>query len=233
MLGLALEAKESFLDLVFPRRCVACERSGAFICDDCQAALPVIGSPRCHRCGNPGPNPCLCIAEATRIWPLDGMRSVFEFESPVREAILALKYSNLRSVGETLSGYLEEMLAQDDLAFDLIVPVPLHKRRLRQRGYNQSEVIARHVGKMTGTIVEAKTLRRVTYAGPQARAASADERRTNVAQAFQFEGGSLVGVKIAVIDDVTTTGATLRACATALKRGGAAEVWGITVAREL
>ena len=219
--------------MVFPRRCVACDRSGAFICAECESNLPTIGAPRCYRCGNPGPNPCLCIAEATRVWPLDGMRSAFEFESPVREAILALKYANLRSVAGTLSGYVADMVIQDGLEFDLLAPVPLHKRRLRQRGYNQAQIIAQHLGEVLGVEVDERRLRRVTYAGPQARASTADERRANVARAFLCEPGSMEGRKIAVIDDVTTTGATLRACAAALKRAGATEVWGVTVAREL
>ena len=227
------EARDSFLDLIFPRRCVACNRSGAFICGECESKLPIIGAPRCHRCGNPGPNPCLCIAEATRVWPLDGMRSVFEFESPVREAVLAFKYSNLRSVGSVLSGYVGEMLTKDGLEFDVLAPVPLHKRRLRQRGYNQAEIIAQHLGERLGVKVDERLLNRVTYAGPQARASTADERRTNVARAFQCDAGKLEDVRVAVVDDVTTTGATLRACAAALKRAGAGEVWGVTVAREL
>ena len=76
-------------------------------------------------------------------------------------------------------------------------------------------------------------MRRVTYLGPQARASTADERRANVAQAFECRPGRVEGKRVAVIDDVTTTGATLRSCAAALKRDGAVEVWGITVAREL
>ena len=226
-------ARDSFLDLLFPRRCVACDRLGEFICPECESGMPVIGAPRCHRCGNPGSSPCLCIAEGTRIWPLDGMRSAFLFESPVREAVLALKYANLRSVGRALSGYAAEMLTKDNLYFDVLVPVPLHGRRLRQRGYNQSQIIAGHLGKELGIEVESRLLRRITHAGPQARAATADERRANVARAFQCGPGSLEGRKIALIDDVTTTGATLRACASALKRAGAGEVWGVTVAREL
>ena len=225
--------RESFLDLLFPKRCVACDRHGAFICGECESGLPVIGMPRCHRCGNPGTNPCLCIAEADRVWPLDGIRSGFEFESPVREAILALKFANLRSVGGTLSGHLAEMLREDGLTFDVLAPVPLHKRRMRERGYNQSEILAAGLGKEMGVEVDGRCLRRVTYVGPQARASSADERRANVAQAFECRAGRVEGKRVAVIDDVTTTGATLRACAEALKRAGAGEVWGVTVAREL
>ena len=195
--------------------------------------MPLMATPRCHRCGNPGPDPCLCIAKAERIWPLDGMRSGFEFESPVREAVLALKFANLRSVGGKLSEYLVEMLRQDGLKFEVVVPVPLHKRRMRQRGYNQSAILATGLGREMGVEVDRGCLRRVTYVGPQVRASTADERRANVAQAFECGPGRVEGKRVAVIDDVTTTGATLRACAAALKRAGAAEVWGITVAREL
>ena len=221
------------LDLLFPKRCVACDRQGAFICGECESGMPVIGTPRCHRCGNPGPGPCLCIAAADRVWPLDGIRSGFEFKSPVREAILALKFANLRSVGSTLSAYLAGTLRGDDLKFDVLMPVPLHRRRMRQRGYNQSEILAAGLGKEIGVEVDGCCLRRMTYLGPQARASTADERRANVAHAFECRPGRVEGKRIAVIDDVTTTGATLRACAAALKKVGAGEVWGITVAREM
>ena len=193
----------------------------------------MIGEPRCHRCGTPGPTPCLCIAASDRVWPLDGIRSAFEFESPVREAILTLKFGNLRAVGGALSEYIVEMLSKDGLRFDVLTPVPLHPRRMRQRGYNQSEIIAMGLGRGMNAEVDKRSLRRVTYVGPQARASTADERRTNVAQAFECRPGRVEGKRVAVIDDVTTTGATLRACATALKKAGAVEVWGVTVAREL
>ena len=130
--------------------------------------MQVIGAPRCHRCGNPGPGPCLCIAAADRVWPLDGMRSGFEFETPVREAILALKFANLRSVGSILSAYLAETLREDGLEFDVLMPVPLHRRRMRQRGYNQSEILAAGLGKEMGIEVD----KGVLATGDVSRAAS-------------------------------------------------------------
>lgn len=151
----------------------------------------------------------------------------------MREAILTLKFGNLRAVGGALSEYIVEMLSKDGLRFDVLTPVPLHPRRMRQRGYNQSEIIAMGLGRGMNAEVDKRSLRRVTYVGPQARASTADERRTNVAQAFECRPGRVEGKRVAVIDDVTTTGATLRACATALKKAGAVEVWGVTVAREL
>lgn len=193
----------------------------------------MIGTPRCYRCGNGGSSPCLCVAAADRVWPMDGMRSGFEFESPIREAILALKFANLRSIGGLLSTHLGEALREDGLSFDVLTPVPLHKRRMRERGYNQSEILAKGLGKEMGIQVDGRCLHRVRYVGAQARAATAEERRANVAQAFEGRPGRVEGKKVAIIDDVTTTGSTLRACAAALKRAGAAEVWGITVAREI
>ena len=88
------------------------------------------------------------------MWPLDGIRSGFEFESPVREAILALKFANLRSVGSTLSAYMAGTLRGDGLEFDVLTPVPLHKRRMRERGYNQSEILAVGLGKEMGIEVD-------------------------------------------------------------------------------
>ena len=94
-----------------------------------------------------------------------------------------------------MSAYVAELLKGDGLEFDVLTPVPLHKRRMRERGYNQSEILAVGLGKEMGIEVDGGCLRRVTYLGPQARASTADERRANVAQAFECRPGRVKGKK--------------------------------------
>jgi ComF family protein len=131
-----------------------------------------------------------------------------------------------------MGGLLAECLRAQGVSGDILVPVPLHPRRLRQRGYNQAELVAREVGRRLGVPVGRGVLKRVRHSLPQARAASREERHANVAGAFQSRR-ELHGLRVLVLDDVTTTGATLAACATVLQAAGVESVWGVAFAKEL
>ena len=151
-----------------------------------------------------------------------------EYDGLLRVAIHALKYEGRRSVGPGLSR-LMALRAHDLLeGADLVVPVPLHRGRQRERGFNQSDMLARGLG-----VPVSRTLRRTRSTRPQVGLA-AHERRENVADAFTMErraAGSLLGKVVVLIDDVTTTGATLDACARVLIASGARDVRAITAAR--
>ncbi len=225
--------KENVLDLLFPLHCVGCGREGDLICSDCQADLPRIAPPWCPRCGLPISRPQICgtCREAPPV--LDGLRAPFRFEGAIREAVHSLKYKNLRVMAAPLARLLAEHLDEEPAPSDLLVPVPLHPKRLRERGYNQSQLLAQSLSQLVALPVATDSLRRGKDTAPQARASSVDERRANVAHAFTCKPGLVGGKRVLVIDDVTTTGATLDACAVALKKAGAASVWALTVAREL
>jgi ComF family protein len=116
----------------------------------------------------------------------------------------------------------------------VLVPVPLHPRRLKERGYNQSLLLVRELSRRNGAPVDASSLKRIIHTTPQARTSSSSERHRNMLGAFRC--GSGIGKSkrvLLIIDDVSTSGATLDACARALKAAGAASVWGLTVAREI
>jgi ComF family protein len=115
----------------------------------------------------------------------------------------------------------------------VLVPVPIHPRRLRERGYNQSALVARELGRLSGLPVVEGSLVRCGQAPPQVRAAGAEERRRNVAAAFTCRDRRLAGKKVVLIDDVSTSGATLDSGAAVLKSAGADSVWGLTIALEL
>ena len=227
------QIKDTFLDLLFPLYYVGCGREGDLICIRCRDALPRIEPPWCYICGLPRSGPCVCGTNRSKTWLLDGLRSPFRFEGTIREAIHSLKYRNIRAIAGPLAEYLADYHRGESLKTDVLVAVPLHSKRLRERGYNQSELLARSLAKAGGLPLIADCLHRTRDTPPQARSTNVEERRANVARAFSCKPGSVTGKSVLIIDDVTTTGATLEACAQELKKAGAISVWALTVAREL
>jgi len=229
----AIKLKGMALDFLFPRRCVGCGNEGDFICSSCRRSIARIIPPLCPLCGGPQPDGASCSSCAGWRVQIDGIRALFQFHGVVRQAIHQLKYRNLRAIAGVLAQELRDYLAENPLPADVLVPVPLHGRRLRERGYNQSLLLAEGLGELTGLPVEADCLVRRRHALPQARTAAMEERRENVSGAFACVGGRLKGSRVLLIDDVSTTGATLDACAVALKSAGAASVWGLALAKEI
>ena len=221
------------LDLLFPRWCVGCGREGGFICPVCLKSLPRVIPPLCPRCGLPQSSANLspsCLGWSAEI---DGIRAPFRFEGVIRQAIHELKYRNLRALAGLLARLLNDYLLENPLPAQVLVPVPLHPKRLRERGYNQSYLLAKELGKLARLPVVDDCLVRERHSLPQARTSSVGERRGNVADAFACRHRRLENKQVLLIDDVSTSGATLDACARALKRAGAASVWGLTLAREI
>ena len=151
----------------------------------------------------------------------------------MREAIHQLKYGNLRALVVPLVELLGEYLAKNPMPGEVLMPVPLHPKRLKQRGYNQSDLLARGLGKLNTLPVVDNCLIRVRHTPPQAKTQAALERRLNVEGAFRCLNQRLKNTEVLLIDDVATSGATLDACAQALKAAGASSVWGLTLAREV
>lgn len=151
----------------------------------------------------------------------------------MRQVIHKFKYDNFRALASPLARLLAGYWEARPLPVDIIVPVPLHARRLRERGYNQSALLAREMGKFIGLPAVEGALLRLENTPAQVKAINAEMRRENVREAFACCDGVLQGKRILLIDDICTTGATLDSCAKALKRGGADSVWGLTLAREV
>ncbi len=222
--------KEALADLLFPPRCVGCGRGGSFLCPPCQAGLPRAQATLCPHCGRPLRPGEACLP--CRPWPfaVDGIVSPLLFEGAVREAVHGFKYANFRALAASLASLLADYLEANPLPGDVLVAVPLHRGRLRERGYNQAALLATELGRRLRRPVVEGCLVRHRPTPPQVRTASVEERRRNVEGAFGCRDGRLQGQRVLLIDDVYTTGATLNACAQALKDGGAPEVWGLTVA---
>ncbi len=132
-----------------------------------------------------------------------------------------------------LAQLLDDYLTSNPVPGEVLVPVPLHQKRLRERGYNQSSLLAQGLGKLSNLPVVDDCLIRQRHAPPQARTTTVDERRSNVANAFSCRDGRLQDKQVLLVDDVSTSGATLDACARALKETGAISVWGLVLAREI
>lgn len=233
MLPRVIEFKRMALDLLFPQSCVGCGKGGFLICPSCTSQLSRIAPPLCPLCGRPQPSGVLCPTCVNWQADIDGIRSPFRFEGTMRQAIHQLKYRNIRALAEPLAKLLGDYLATNPVPGEALVPVPLHPKRLRERGYNQSGLLAAELGKIIGLPVMDEHVVRERHNLPQARTASVEERQNNVAGAFHCRDDSLRNKQVILVDDVATSGATLNASAQALKAAGAASVWGLTVAREI
>lgn len=153
------------------------------------------------------------------------------YEGAARDAVHALKFDGVSAVAAAMAGEMARVFLAWAPPVSEVVPVPLAPSRRRRRGYNQSQLLARELARVTGLPVRPKALRRRRATPPQARLADEDARRNNVEGAFAPQRVS-PGAAVLLIDDVMTTGATLDACARALREGGSGPVFALTFARE-
>jgi ComF family protein len=161
---------------------------------------------------------------------IERIRSVAYFEGVLREAVHCLKYSGRTVLAEPLGELMAAYWMQHPTPVDLVVPVPLHPTRLRERGYNQAALLAREMARRVGLVVEERTLIRQRATASQVELDSR-QRKKNVFDAFCCCDNSLTGKRVLLIDDVCTTGATLEACAVALYAGEVRSLQALTLAR--
>ncbi len=165
-----------------------------------------------------------------RLKSLTRLRSAVAYEGPVEPAVHRFKYQGWRKLATPLATLLAERVVVEGLASSTVVAVPLHPQRERARGYNQAELLADEVRRRTGLRSPPGRLVRTRLTVPQV-GNDRIHRWRNVEGAFEWRGRPLNGLSVMVVDDVATTGATLEACASALKQGGSGAVFGVTVAR--
>lgn len=219
----------NLLDLIFPKRCVGCGKLGFYLCRDCFSKIDFIEKPVCSVCGrqaiggvtHPG-----CKSK----YGLDGLVVACRYKDVVKIAIVKVKYKWVYDIEKVFVDLLVERLWKFDLPEDLIlVPVPLHSKRKRWRGFNQSEILAKSLAERFGVHFSdslVRTRETATQVGLKR-----DERRKNVKDAFSLKNSADVrGKNILLVDDVFTSGATMNDCCRVLKRAGAKSVWGMAVA---
>lgn len=224
------------------RRCLACgqslqpEERGRECCAGCSAALQPRTGGYCPLCGSiygdAGEPPGLCINCITAGRPWDGFGFHNSYQGLLRELLIALKFHGELGYGRVLSGLLvstfERHLGKS--RFDLIVPVPMHEARLRQRGFNQSVELARGLAKRHRTALVCSALSRSKNTPPQA-GLSRKDRQSNLQGAFRASGRRMAGKNVLLVDDVYTTGATVKACVSAIRKAGADGVSVLVLAR--
>jgi len=236
--------KTFLLDLFFPKFCLGCQKEGIYLCEDCKATLDISEF-----------NYCLCDTKPLRL-PIDQMSgkcprcqdkklSGLYFALPYKEKqltkklIYQFKYQPyLKDLAKTLASILVEhfILAKKNTDAiwqnSVLIPVPLDKKRLKSRGYNQSEELAKELSKVLQVPVLSDVLIKTKSTKPQMEL-SKEERGRNLQGAFAIKKpAELAGKKVFLVDDVYTTGSTMQECARVLRDAGAKSVWGICLARE-
>ena len=247
------EASDALVSVVFPAGCRLCEQllsraSRVPICDDCLASFQPLPPPLCEICGQPLEIPSfatrtpvqqvplikelVCTVCEARTYSFERARSYARYHGALVRAIVLLKFSQIEPLGAWFASRLVNTwkdLGPTDI--DVVVPVPLHRQRERERGYNQADLIARPLAKRLRLAYREVLLVR-TRPRPAKQILSLEERWTSVRGAFATRPGSQVdNLRVLLVDDVMTTGATLDACAKALREAGAKSVIGLTVAR--
>ncbi len=220
------------VDLLYPPDCGGCGKKGIRWCDSCKASLVNVQEPLCEVCGLPQKEGGICEKCLKNPPAYKQLRSWVAFDGAVRKALHRVKYRRDFGVGEILAYEMLPYVEQLNWEIDLVVPVPLGEQRYRERGYNQAALFARPLALAKGWKYAPHALRRVKETKSQVEL-SAIERVKNVKDAFVAHRKDVDGKSVLVLDDVSTTGATLNSCADSLIRGGAKVVYALTVARAL
>jgi len=233
---------KAFLDIFFPPRCHFCKAfirdvGAIHLCASCLEACSLIRSPLCKICGmsflTDGGDDHLCGGCITEPPRFTAARAAALFEGPVRELIHRFKYNNrvqlCRPLGLLTGQHLRPFA--EAASADLVIPVPLHLKRLRQRGFNQAVLLGEILARQWRLPLSRRNLKRIRWTEPQINL-SATERVANVRGAFAVaEPDLLKGKRIILVDDVYTTGSTVAECARVMFKAGAEEVCVITIAR--
>ncbi len=239
----AANGAKYLLHVLLPRTCFACGKDLTYnatapLCPSCEDGLALPGPLICQRCGvvlKSGGAHCFhCRGSKGAQFKCKIIRSACNFNEFSRGLVHALKYQGIDYVAPYMGTFMARRFTLfDELAdVNLVVPVPLFKKRARKRGYNQSELLARAFCKETGLPLDAASLVRVRDTGSQTKLGR-EARVTNMAGAFEVKNAAAVkGKTVLLIDDVATTGSTLEACAQALRQAGVKRVMAYTFARE-
>ncbi len=217
------------LDWIYPPTCGGCDHPGARWCVTCHQSVKVITSP-CRLCGQTITTGELCNRCAAQPPGMAAIRSWAEFSGPIRHAWHRVKYRRDVALADVLAEPLICMVQALHWPVDMIVPVPLSDGRMRQRGYNQADLLAKPLAWGLKGIHSPKALWRGRDTTSQV-GLTREQRRENVRNAFQASPKIVSGKCILVVDDVATSGSTLDACADALLQVGAETVYGLTLAR--
>jgi ComF family protein len=236
-----ISIKETLLDTIFPRRCVFCDSARvepkSFLCFDCIQSIRVISRPFCSQCGLPIPGLALqsdgvcgrCLSAPP---PYTRARYGVYYEGPLREALIRFKYYAALNLGNTLSDVLTAAFLRhyDTTEFDMIIPVPVHRKRLFQRGFNQTAILATKLSSKVRLPLHRRLLIKVKDTVPQARLPRA-ERVKNLRKSFGIlDPGNVREKRVLLVDDVATTGSTIVEATRTILKAGASRVDALVLA---
>ena len=242
-----MNLRDLILDMVFPRRCLGCEtllseETPSYVCPTCLKNISFVNGFACAFCKSPVRAGKTCVFCA-RTNHLDRLLVTASYDNPLVEKVIkAAKYRFVRSLTADMAGLMTKYLKNraawlTGRELITVIPVPLHRRRLNWRGFNQAEIIAQEIAGSFGWLSAPNILKRTRNQRPQAEMPDRLSRVENMRNVFEFQGStlensfSLAGKTILLIDDISTTGSTLNDCARALKGAGAKEVIGFVFAR--
>ena len=217
------------LDLLFPIQCAGCGEADTIWCDVCDASLVRLVEPLCPLCGYPLGKQRSCPSCRSKRPELP-VRSFARYSGRVTQALLHLKYHPDRQLAAVMGAWLGELYGREGWGAEVIVPVPLSKQRAQKRGFNQAALLADALSSRIDLPVDKRSLRRVEDTRSQV-GLDPHERWENVEHVFEVGSQSLADMDVLIVDDLFTTGATMSACAVAIRASGARSVSGITVAR--
>ncbi len=224
---------ELFADILFPSRCAGCGRPVSsqmnFLCSSCARAIPFLDR-SCPVCSGPEPENGTCTVCSGRRWYLDTNITVAAYSGIMKNLLRELKFGKVRRLHAVLGALACDELSARGVSADLITWVPMNAKKLRHRGFNQSELIARAVSKKTG-IPSRRLLSERSGTGKQ-RELGLRDRFINILGRYEAAPGArLAGQSVLLVDDIFTTGATINECARQLMNAGARSVISLTMAR--
>lgn len=222
---------------VFPPSCVLCQEILApgeqYICKDCEAKTSYIKHPVCMKCGGEITEKEQALCEDCSRFDRHFVKGfpAMKYDYPIDEALAAFKYQNKRGYGEFFASEIFKVHgdAIQQLKVDVLVPIPIHQKKLLKRGYNQAELLADDLGKELGVPVDTELLKRTIHTPPQKKL-DQHERELNMKKAFQSTDKIVNYKKVMLVDDIYTTGATVEACTKLLLDKGVKEVYYTSVA---
>lgn len=221
------------LEMLYPKTCIFCgEICKEGICPECRKKVGMIKEPRCKKCGKPirYQEEEYCYDCSHKNFRYEQGRSLWLHREPVKQSVYDFKYKNRRIYGEVYAGEMVKEFGRliNLWGIDLIVPVPLHKKKLRKRGFNQAEILAKEIGRLTGIPVDTKLIIRKKYTAPQ-KQFGRTERIKNLTDVFAPAGRRLSAKNVLIIDDIYTTGSTIDSAAKILLRLGAEKTYFLTI----
>lgn len=218
------------LDWIYPPSCVGCKQSGTLFCSECLDSIQYLNNGLCPTCGYPRFNARVCLGCSHHSPNYNQIRSVAAYTGSIREGLHQLKYQNHLGLGIEFASMLNQLVVKQNWQIDLIVPVPLSKNRRKERGYNQSALIALPLSLQLECKMDDKLITRTKETQTQVEL-DKHQRQKNLENAFHVPTNRCIDKNILVVDDVITTGATINDCARALKSAGAKEVYAVSIGR--